>query len=120
MAGTPYKFTTAAGTNLQQPRAGQSANFKGVTATVSAAYAVFLKLYWFVPTVAVPTPVVGTTVPSMTIMLGVTAGASSTTVSFPDGVTANGQFWVAVTKLVADSDATVVVANDAVITLSLE
>ncbi len=120
MAAVPFKFTTAASTNLQPVRAAQTANFKGFSAVVSAAYAVFLKLYWFTPTTAANGPTVGTTVPNATFMLGVTAGASSTSLSIPDGLTGNGELWVAVTKLVGDADSTVTVANDAVVTIFVE
>ena len=115
MASVPYKFTLGASTNLQPVRAGQTANLKGFSYAVSAAYPVFLKLYW---TNTVPT--VGTTVPNATFQLGPSAGVAGGYQSFPDGITNNGELWVAVTKLVADTDTTATVANDAVITLFVE
>lgn len=121
MASVPYKFTTAATTNLQSVRAGQTANLKGYSAVNSAAYPIFLKLYWFINTASASAPTVGTTVPSMTI--GINAGSAivvGQSGSWPDGITGNGELWAAVTKLAADSDATVVASGDGIITLLVE
>jgi len=121
MASVPYKFTLASSNNLQPVRAGQGGNLKGYSAVVIAAYPVFIKLYWFVPTAAAPTPVVGTTVPNMTIEVGVpSTGVGHNEQSWPDGVTGNGQLWVAVTKVATDADNTSTTAGDAVITLLVE
>jgi hypothetical protein len=121
MASVPFKVTAAAGTNLQPVRAGQAGNFKGYAAVVLAAYPVFLKLYWFTPTAANPTPVVGTTVPNMTIELGVpSTGVGHNEQSYPDGVTGNGQLWMALTKNAVDSDNTALVAGDAIVTVLAE
>lgn len=121
MTAVCYHFTTTASTNLQPVRAGQSGNFKGYSATnVSAAAPQFLKLYWYTPTAAAPTPVVGTTVPNMTISLGFgTIAGQGQAQSWPDGITGNGQLWVAVTNLAPDSDATNASAGS-VITLLVE
>ena len=116
MASVPYKFTTANTTNLQPVRAGQTANLKGIVAVGTAAYEIFVKLYW-----TNTAPTVGTTVPNLTFAvpaLGTTTGGL--TASFPDGITGNGELWVAVTKLAADTDTTVVVAGDGIITLLVE
>lgn len=116
MAAVPYKISTANSTNLQVVKAGQSANLKGIVAANAAAYAVFVKLYW-----GNTAPTVGTTSPSLTFevpALGTTTGGLSA--SFPDGITNNGSLWMAVTKLGTDADTTVVLANDAVVTLLVE
>lgn len=121
MASVPFKFTTAATTNLQAVRAGQTANIKGYSAVNSAAYPIFIKLYWFANTAAASAPTVGTTVPNMTI--GVNANATlvqGQTEGWPDGITGNGELWVAVTKVAADTDTTAVASGDGIITLLVE
>lgn len=122
MAAVPYKFTTSASsTNLQQVRQGTGGNFKGyVASNASTTAPSFIKLYWFTPTVAVPQPVVGTTVPNMTIPLNPAAVAGNgQSQSWPDGVTGNGQLWVAVTGAAADGDSSNAAAV-CVITLLVE
>jgi len=115
MASVPYKFTTTASTNLQPVRAGQSANFKGF-AVANVATAIYIKLYWFTPTASSTGPTVGTTVPNMTI--GIAASANDHE-GWPDGITGNGELWVAVTAAAADSDSANAAAG-AVITLLVE
>jgi hypothetical protein len=110
MAAVPYKFTTAASTNLQPIRAGQSANFKGIS-MANVATAMYVKLYW---TNALP--VVGTTVPNMTMGF---AASVNEKIDWGDGVTGNGEMWVAVTAAAADSDSGVAAAG-AVITILVE
>ena len=90
-----YHFTTTASTNLQPlGSADQGGTVKGYTFN-NAAGANALKSYWG------PQPTVGTTVPNYTELM-----VTSTVVvrTFPDGITGNGQLWVAVTGAVADSD----------------
>lgn len=112
----PFKFTTTASTNLQAVRAGQSGKLKGY-AVANVATAIYIKLYWFTNTSAsVEGPVVGTTVPSMT--LGIAASANDHE-GWPDGITGNGQLWVAVTAAAADTDSANAAAG-AVITLFVE
>ena len=121
MASVTYKFTTANTTNLQMVRAGQSANFKGVVALCTAAYNIYLKLYWFIPTASASVPVVGTTIPNLTFAVAANnTQTPDTNYSFPDGIVGNGQLWVAVTKLPADTDTTVVLASDAIVTILVE
>jgi hypothetical protein len=115
MAGVPFHFTTAASTNIQPVRAGQTANFKGFSAA-NVATANWLKLYWYTPTAAAQAPVVGTTVPNFTIGLIVSGQQQA---SWPDGITGEGQLWVAVTGAAADSDASNAAAG-AVISLLVE
>lgn len=99
MASVPFKFTTAASTNLQQVRQGTGGNIKGFSATnASTTVMMYIKLYWFTPTAAATAPVVGTTVPNLTIPVNPPAVAGGgVSQSWPDGVTGNGQLWVAVT-----------------------
>jgi len=115
MASVPYKFTSAASTNLQQVRQGTGGNVKGYV-VANVATATYIKLFWFTPTAAAPQPVVGTTLPNLTI--GVAASANVPQ-SFPDGITGNGQLWVCVTGAAADSDSSNAAAG-AVITLLVE
>lgn len=111
----PFKFTTTASTNLQPVRQS-GGKLKGY-AVANVATAIFIKLYWFTETSAsVEGPVVGTTVPNMTI--GVAASANVTE-GWPDGITGNGQLWVAVTAAAADADNANAAAG-AVITLLIE
>jgi hypothetical protein len=106
---------------LQPVRAGATGNVKGIISIGNAAYDVYIKLYWFIPTVAVPVPIVGTTVPNLTIAASATnTSTPSLIAAFPDGITGNGQLWVAVTKLPADTDTTVVLASDAIVTILVE
>lgn len=112
----PFKFTTTASTNLQAVRAGQTGKIKGY-AVANVATAIYVKLYWFTETSAtVEGPVVGTTVPNMT--LGIAASANDHE-SWPDGITGNGQLWVAVTAAAADGDSANAAAG-AVVTLLIE
>lgn len=115
MSSVPYKFTTLASTNLQKARDGQTANLKGF-AVANVATAIYVKLYWFTPSSSVDGPTVGTTVPNMT--LGFAASANDHE-SWPEGITGNGQLWVAVTGAAADTDSASAAAG-AVITLLVE
>lgn len=115
MAAVPYKFTTAASTNLQPARAGQSANLKGY-AVANVATAIYIKLYWFTPTASSVSPTVGTTIPNMTI--GIAASANDHE-GWPEGITGNGELWVAVTGAAVDSDSSNAAAG-AVVTLLIE
>ena len=117
-SSVPFHFTTGSSTNLQQiGSADQAANVKGIIVVNTAAYSVFVKLYWFPNTASASAPTVGTTIPNVTYGA---AATSTNAIAFPDGITGNGQCWVAVTKLAADSDTTATVANDAVVTLLVE
>lgn len=92
----PYHFTTTASTNLQPiGSADQGGSIKGII-VVGPATASYIKFYW-----TNGTPVVGTTVPGVTIGVAATTNLMQ---SFPDGITGNGQLWVAVTGAAADSD----------------
>lgn len=115
MASVPYHFTTTASTNLQPVRVTQNANLKGLS-VANVATAIYIKLYWFTETSSSAGPTVGTTVPNLTI--GVVASVN-TLQSWPDGITGNGQLWVAVTGASGDSDSTNA-ASGAIVTLLVE
>ena len=121
MASKVFKLSTAGTTNLTKI-ADQGGTVTGMAAVCTAAYAIFVKLYWYIPTAANPTPTVGTTVPDITFLiptLGTTTGGLNPEIPH-QGVSRSGQLWMAVTKLPADSDATAVVAGDGLISLFYE
>lgn len=117
MAAVPYHFTTTASTNLQPVRAGTGGNVKGFSATnASTTVMLFIKLYW-----VSSQPTVGTTPPNYTIPVapGAVAGQGAFG-SWPDGITGNGQLWVAATAGTGlDTDTTVATAG-CVISLNVE
>jgi hypothetical protein len=120
MTATVLKIATAATTNLIKVK-DQPANLKGISCLNTTAAAIFLKIYWYVPTASAPTPTVGTTVPDMTIelpALGTTTG--NVIQSWPDGVSKAGLMFIAVTNLAADSDATAVGAGAGLISIIYE
>jgi hypothetical protein len=102
MTASVRKINTANTTNLTKIKDGQ-ANFKGYVINNPSGASVFIKLYWYTPTLAAPIPVVGTTVPDVTIGVGTLASDHE---SYPDGVTKAGELWLAATLLVTDVDAT--------------
>ena len=105
-----YHFTTTASTNLQPlGSADQGGTVKGY-AFNNAATANALKFYWGAQ------PTVGTTVPSYSELI---AASAVVVRQFPDGITGNGQLWVAVTGAIADNDSTNGVAA-AVVTILVE
>jgi hypothetical protein len=117
-ASVPFHFTTAASTNLQPVRAGQTANLKGLS-VANVATAMFIKLFWYTPTGTNQGPTLGTTIPNLTIPVPANTLALGPIASWPDGITGEGQLWVAVTGAAADSDSSVAAAG-AVITLLVE
>lgn len=121
MTASVYRLVTAGSTNLNQVR-GSPATVKGIIAVNTAAYEIFIKLYWFRPTASASGPTVGTTPPSVTIAipaLGTTTGGIMQ--SFDEGFQGgDGNLFIAVTKLAADSDTTAVVAGDGLISLLVE
>jgi hypothetical protein len=121
MTASVYRLVTAGSTNLNQVRNGP-ANVKGIIAVNTAAYEIFVKLYWFRPTASATGPTVGTTPPDVTIALpalGTTTGGVMQ--SFADGFTGKtGNLFIAVTKLAADTDTTAVLAGDGLISLLVD
>lgn len=102
-----------------------ASTFLGIAATSAEAAAYFVKLWWEGTGTAPPTsaggaqpattgPVVGTTVPNITIQVP-TTGLLTTLLGVPlnDG----GRIWFWVTKLAADSDTTALVTGGDILTL---
>ena len=125
MSSRPFKFTTLNTTNLRQV-SDQGSVLKSLFALNTTANEYFIKFYWWRPTVAAPTPTVGTSVPDLTIMcppfveavFGLPGFVSH---SWPDGVVKNdGQLFVAVTGAAGDSDTTAVAAGQGIINLALD
>lgn len=111
-----YHFSTAGSTNLQKIPSNEGA-LKGVVAACNAAYAVYLKVYWFTPNSAA-SPTVGTTAPNLTFTINAAGAATpGLAANFTSPIQGQGQLWVAVTKVSTDADATAVLANDATITV---
>lgn len=121
MTAQVFRLVTAGSTNLTKVK-DSPAVVKGIVAVNTAAYAIFVKLYNWRPTAAAPTPTVGTTAPAVTIeipALGIASGGVQQ--SWPDGFSVgDANLFLAVTKLAADSDTTVVVAGDGLISLLYE
>jgi len=115
MSSVCYHFTTAASTNVQPVRSLQGANIKGYS-VANVATAIYIKFYWLTPQTAQEGPVVGTTVPNLTIGIAASANVAQ---SFPDGITGNGQLWIAVTGAAVDTDTSNAAAG-AVVTLLVE
>jgi hypothetical protein len=102
MTAAVRKIASANSTNLTKLK-DNAANFKGFLIHNPSGAAVFTKLYWFTPTAAAPIPVVGTTVPDITIGVGTLLTDHD---AWPDGITKAGELWLATTLLAADTDAT--------------
>lgn len=116
MASRTVRLATGSTTNLTLLSVSPALNLTGLLATNTAAYAIFVKFYWFdKSTGAAVAPTVGTTLPDLTINVPT---ASSFNIRF-DGITKRGDLWVAVTKLAADTDTTATVAGDGLITFFL-
>jgi hypothetical protein len=116
MTAAVFKLNTGSTTNLTKIKDGP-ANLKGLVAINTAAYAIFVKFFWFVPSATAATPTVGTTVPDLTFQIPTIAAI---TPSFPDGMSKAGQLYMAVTKVGTDADATAVVAGDGIISVLYE
>ena len=120
MTAAVFKLTTAASTNLTKLKDGP-ANLKGFAFVNVAAAAIYVKFYWYLPTGAVPAPVVGTTIPDLTIKVPLAADATgSIKESFPDGMSKAGNLWMAVTTGAADGDSGAVAAGDGILSVMYE
>lgn len=113
---TVFKLTTAGTTNLT--RLGGATKLDGIEVTNTAAYAIFVKLYW---DKGLGIPTVGTTVPDLvfTCPAAATSGGN-TSRNWADGLIGNGQLWCWVTKLAVVTDTTVTVAGDGIIAFLVE
>ncbi len=104
---TITKLAAAASTNATSVKAS-AGNLISFVATNTAAYAVFVKFYN-----KASAPTVGTDVPLYTFMI-----PTLSTVQFEPTISKRFSTGLAfaITKLVADSDATVLIANDLLLT----
>lgn len=123
MTSRAFKLTTANTTNLTQVSGGPCV-LRGASLVNTTDDPYYVKFYWYTPTNSAPTPTVGTTIPNLTIAappLDATAGADGTLCpSWPEGVTGNGQLFIAVTGAAADSDTTAVASGQGVISLLVD
>jgi len=118
MAARPYFLLSAATTNLTQVST-QTANLAGGSVINTNAAARYLKFYSSGANGA--NPVVGTTVPWLTVQLPATSQTSiSTLVPSFVGVAASGPLWIATTANAVYTDTTAVGAGDLYISLFLE
>jgi hypothetical protein len=114
MYNYPYVSTTSA-VALVEPKPNQACDFWGLAATsMEAAGAMFLKIFWGGNSNA--TPVLGTTLPDVTISIPTTG----LLVPFHVPLVHPGRMWFAVTKNNVGTDTTVLVTGGGVITLFLE
>ena len=116
----PFPLTTTATTNLVRINGGsQEGNLCGWVITNTAAYSIFVKLWW--SGTLNTAPVVGTTVPTITI----TCPAASTTTGGNTNNLANpcsgqGTLWMWVTKLAPATDTTVTAVGDGILTILVQ
>jgi hypothetical protein len=112
----PYTFVTStSAVALTQLKGGQSCDFWGLCATsMEAAGAMFVKLWWGGNSNA--TPVLGTTLPTLTISIPTTGILAP--MDWP--IVYPGPLWVAVTKNNVGTDTTVLSTGGGVVTLFLE
>lgn len=103
---TPYRLVSTTGDNATSVK-GSTAVLYGVLATNTNSSARYVKLYD-----RATSPVVGTSVPAMTIPV-----ARLSTISLPQGVTFPAGLAIATTTGAADSDTGGVAANELVVTL---
>ncbi len=120
MTASVLKLAAANTVNLTKVKDGP-AKLMGVELLNTTAAAIYIKFYFHQPTEAVPAPVVGTTVPDMTIQipaLGTTTGSDGR--DWANGITKPGNLYFALTNLPADNDATVVAAGSGLVSILFE
>lgn len=103
MSSNVFRQISAASTNLAQVK-GYSGNLAGYSIINTNAAARYVKLYS-----SVDQPVVGTTVPKMTIQV---PASGQITLALSDVVNFGATMWMATTVNIADSDSTAVGAGD--------
>jgi hypothetical protein len=101
------RVTVSTSVNLTKVK-DDPANLKGFNIVNATQAAMFVKLYWFRPTASATAPTVGTTTPLLTIQV---SNGLSANQSYPDGITAPGQLFYAVTTSAGDGDTTAVSAG---------
>lgn len=103
MARTPAAIQSAGSTNATSKVVGPC-SLEILELTNFAAYAVFFKIYD-----KASAPTVGTDIPIITIPVPATSNVGK---SWLKGLSFNNGYAYAITKLLADSDTTAVLAND--------
>ena len=112
MASKKFRINSAASLNLTQVQQ-LGGNLKGVIAVNTNVAARFLKFYD-----STDIPVVGTTVPALTVQL---APSAMTSPQFPaDGLGFKSSLWVAMTGGVADTDVAAIGAGDVLVTIGYD
>ncbi|QBQ99256.1 hypothetical protein [Paraburkholderia pallida] len=106
-----FRQVSLATTNLARVKL-MGANLTGALIINTNAAARYVKLYE-----STDTPVVGTTVPAMTIEV---PASSQLALAWPNGVNFSQTMWMATTDNAADSDATAVGAGDLITQLFVE
>jgi hypothetical protein len=122
MSANIFRQTSAASTNLTRVKV-VGANVLGWNIVNTNAAVRFVKLYFFLPgTGGNDAPVVGTTIPDVTIMVPAAGVASPPCVGdwAPSGFSKKGDLWMATTVNAADADATAVAAGDLITSLFIE
>lgn len=122
MNSVPYQYTTTASTNLRNISGGsETAKLAGYTILCTSAVAsVYAKFYW---SRQGEVPVVGATVPDITVGVGSDSGVTAVAQavqSFDNPVGRMGQMWMWVTPLPAATDTNGTGAGDGIITLLLQ
>jgi hypothetical protein len=121
MSCNVYKLTSAASTNVTQIGSSDMATIiKGWTIVNTSAAASFVKFYWAPPGTFSSSgmqPTVGTDVPKITVQIPTVASVSQ---SFPDGIRAAGQLFIATVTGAADSSAAAVASGDLIISIYYE
>lgn len=111
MSSMKFRQVSLATTNLVPVRGG-IANLKGALIINTNAAVRFVKLYD-----STDAPVVGTTVPALTIEI---PASGQLALTWSDGVNFGHTMWMATTVNVADSDTTAVGAGDLITQLFVE
>lgn len=119
----PFTLVTANSTNLTPCGGGSETskiagyNFLNTSATVD----LYVKFYWGVQGAI---PVVGTTVPNLTVAVPATgtapAAIGQVAQNWSNPITANGTLWMAVTGAAASTDTTAVAAGQGILTVLLQ
>jgi hypothetical protein len=117
MSTSPFFLLSAATTNLTQVTTGYGNLAGGYVLNTNAA-ARYIKFYSNPPAPANGPPVVGTTVPWLTVLLAPSVGTNlSTLMPGFDSVAASGPVWFATTANAVYTDTTAVGAGDLYITI---
>lgn len=116
MASITTRLVTTASTNLTRLSPAPAQNLHGWVLNNTAAYAIYVKFFWFQQSGTNLAPTVGTTLPAFTVTVPTVA---SKELNFENALTGEGDLWVCCTKLVADTDTTATVAGDGLLTFIL-